>query len=227
MIWYVDIEHPQALADASRMPDFERVREQRAQICAEAAGTPCEPILYQQVSWEMARQKNIQALAISGNTTDWIQYNFKTFEPLKQMVQSGEWAVIGFCGGHQLLGLLYGAVCDAIRRLQPGEVDPGGFAPGWFKEVGFMPVQVIKPDPIFAGLGMTPVLFESHYWEIKELPQEFDLLASTENVRIQAMRHKQHLIYGTQFHPEASSPEHPAGYVLLQNFFRLAGLRKD
>jgi GMP synthase-like glutamine amidotransferase len=227
MIWYVDIEHPNALTDAIRAPDFAMVRNQRAQICAEAAGAPCEPVLYQQVSWELAHQRHIQAIAISGNTTEWVDYDFKTFEPLKQLIQSGQFVVIGFCGGHQLIGLLYDAPCDAIRMLNPGEADPGGFAHGWFKEVGFMPVHVVKPDPIFDGLGADPVLFESHYWEIKELPKGFDLLASTENVRIQAIRHQQHLIYGTQFHPEVSSDDCQDGFVLLQNFFRLAGLRKD
>jgi GMP synthase-like glutamine amidotransferase len=227
MIWYVDIEHEQALADASRAPDFDRVRNERARICGEAAGVPCEPILYRQVSRELARQKNIRAIAISGNTTDWAAYDFETFEPLKKLIQSGEFAVIGFCGAHQLIGLLYGAPCGAIRKLHPGEADAGGFAPGWFKEVGFVPVHVVKPDPIFKNLGTDPVFFESHYWEIKEVPEGFDLLASTESVRVQAIKHREHLIYGTQFHPEASSPECPDGFTLLRNFFQLAGLRKD
>lgn len=227
MIWYVDIEHPNALADERRAPDFTEVRNYRARVCAEMSGVPCEPIFYQQVSWELARQKHVRAIAISGNTTDWCDYDFKTFEPLKQLIQSGEFAVIGFCGGHQLIGLLYGAACDAIRKLNPGEADAGGFAPGWYKEVGFMPIHVVKADPIFDSLGTDPILFESHYWEIKESPAEFDVLASSENVRVQVIRHRQHLIYGTQFHPEASSTANPHGFVLLQNFFRLAGLRKD
>ncbi len=90
-----------------------------------------------------------------------------------------------------------------------------------------MPVHVLRPDPIFKGLGTDPLLFESHYWEIKAAPEGFDLLASTENVRVQAIRHRQHLIYGTQFHPEVSSADCPAGFTLLQNFFSLAGLRKE
>jgi len=40
MIWYVDIEHEKALADASRAPEFEKVRYQRARICGEASGFP-------------------------------------------------------------------------------------------------------------------------------------------------------------------------------------------
>lgn len=219
MIFYVDIEHPQALADPTRQADFDRVRWQRTQVCGEAANLPSESILYTELTPEIIREKKVRALAISGNTTDWAEYDFATFEPLFNIIRSGQVPTIAFCGGHQLIGLMVGARCDAIRRLKPGEPDPGGFAPGWFKEVGFLPVQVIQPDPLFAGLGSAPIFFESHYWEIKEVPEGFDLLASTENVRVQAIKHKQYPIYGTQFHPEASSAEHRDGFRLLQNFF--------
>jgi GMP synthase-like glutamine amidotransferase len=221
MIFYVDIEHPNALADPARQADFDRVRRQRTQVCAEASDLPAESILYTELTPEIIREKKVRALAISGNTTDWEAYDFATFEPLFNIVRSGQMPTIGFCGGHQLIGLMYNARCDSIRRLKPGEPDPGGFAPGWFKEVGFMPVQVVKDDPIFAGLGSTPTFFESHYWEIKEVPEGFDLLASTENVRVQVIKHKQFLIYGTQFHPEVSSAENRDGFTLLKNFFSM------
>lgn len=225
MIWYVDIEHEKALADPLRAPDFEQVRNYRASVCALASGLPCEPVLYQQVSWQRARAQNLQAIAISGNTTDWAEYDFAAFEPLFELVRSGQIPTIAFCGGHQLLGLLYGAACDAIRPLHPGEADPGGFALGWYKEVGFQPVQVLKEDALFEGLGSHPVFFESHYWEIKQTPAEFELLASTADVPVQCIKHRQHLVYGTQFHPEAYSPEYPDGLALLRNFFQL-GIKK-
>lgn len=227
MIWYVDIEHEKALADTKLRPNFDQVRAQRAQVCSIASGIPCEAILYQQVSWDLARQKNIKGIAISGNTTDWAEYDFKTFQPLFDLVKSGEFPVIGFCGGHQLIGLMYGAPCDAIRKLKPGEADNGNFAPGWFKEVGYMPVHVVKEDPIFKSLEHDPVFFESHYWEIKEVPVGFDLLASTDNVRVTAIKHQAYPIYGTQFHPEVNSTENRNGLTLLENFFRTTGIRKD
>jgi GMP synthase-like glutamine amidotransferase len=221
MIWYVDIEHENALADTTRTEYFDRVRAERAQVCAEASGIPCEAVHYRQVSWERARAQHLQAIAISGNTTDWADYDWETFRPLTELVQSGQFPTIGLCGGHQLIGLIYGAHCDAIRPLAPTEPDPGGFAPGWFKELGFQPVHVVKDDPLFAGLGSDPVFLESHYWEIKDVPQGFDLLASTAAVRVQAIKHTTFPIYGTQFHPEASTPECPDGLRLLRNFFQL------
>ena len=227
MIWYVDIEHDKALADPKRAPDFTRVREERAQISGEAAGVPCEPVLYRQVSSALAKEKRVSAIVISGNTTDWIDYDFATFQPLFDLIHSGDVAVIGLCGGHQLLALMDGGTCDAIRPLAPGEADMGNFAPGWFKEVGFLPVQVIQPDPLFDGLGASISLFESHYWEIKQVPQGYDVLASSRDVRVQVIRHRELPVYGTQFHPEVNYGGNTNGFRLLQNFFRFTGVRKD
>ncbi len=227
MIWYVDIEHEKALADASRAQGFVNVRNERARILAEISGQPCEPIYYRYVTLKLAHRAKLQAIVISGNTTDWEEYNFRTFNHLMELVQSGEFPTLAICGGHQLLGMMYGGRCAAIRQLHPGEEDKGGFAPGWFKEVGYMPIQVVQDDAastgLFAGLGRQPILYESHYWEIKEIPPVFDLLASSPDVRVQAIRHRSLPIYGTQFHPEVHSAEYPAGRLLLQNFFRLAG----
>lgn len=227
MIWYVDIEHEKALADESHSSEFERIRNLRAWICGNTAKMNCEPILYQEVNWGLVEENNIQAICISGNTTDWEDYDFTTFEPLFEIVKSGKIPVIGFCGGHQLIGLMYEAECGPLRKLRPGEEDPAEWAPGWYKEVGYKPVQVIKKDSLFESLGESPVFFESHYWEIKEIPPDFELLASTSDCRIQVIKHRTYPIYGTQFHPEVSDAGHPDGQTLLENFFRSSGVRQD
>ncbi len=226
MVWYVDIEHADALADTKRAPDFDQVRNQRARVLEDIAGIRCEAILYTDVSLELARQKNVKAIGISGNTTDWEFYDFKSFDPLFEIIKSAEVPTIGFCGGHQLIGLMYGSECGPMRRLQEGEPDPADFAPGWFKEVGYMPVQVVKDDPVFSNLGKQPVFFESHYWEIKQVPPGFELLASTANCKVQTIRSNNLIVYGTQFHPEVNFAEHRDGRKLIENFFRIAGVLK-
>jgi len=119
---------------------------------------------------------------------------------------------------------MFGGTCGALRKLKPGEEDPAEWAPGWYKEVGYMPVRVLQDDPIFAGLGSEPVFFESHYWEVKQLPADFELLASTDECEVQVMRHKDCLVYGTQFHPEVYEAGYSDGPTLLANFFDMAGV---
>ena len=220
IVWYVDIEHQDAINDPKLAPNFNRVREQRTRIVGSAAGLPGESIFYWEVNEALAKEKKVRAIVISGNTSDWIRYDFATFEPLFGLVKSGAFPTLGLCGGHQLIGLMYGAPCDAIRKLKPGEPDLAEWAPGYFKEVGFMPVHVVAEDPVFEGLGSDPVFFESHYWEIKELPPDFKLLASTADVRVQCIKHTSLPIYGTQFHPEVNDIDHPAGIKFLRNFFK-------
>lgn len=224
MIWYVDIEHKDAVNDPRLAPNFNAVRTERTRIAGECAGMRSQSIHYWDVSQELAEEKNVRAIVISGNTTDWEKYDFASFEPLFRLVKSGKMPTIGLCGGHQLIGLMYGGKCDAIRKLHPGEAELADWAPGYFKEVGFMPVGVVKPDDLFTGLGSSPVFFESHYWQITDLPGEFDLLASTENVRVQCIRHRSAPVYGTQFHPEVHNAAHMDGNTLLRNFFRITGV---
>jgi GMP synthase-like glutamine amidotransferase len=224
MIWYVDIEHPSAVVDPANKDNFDQVRAHRTRVLGDIAQLPAESILYADVTPELMREKNVVALALSGSTSDWVQYDFGTFETLKQIITGGSVPVIGLCGGHQLLAYMYGGQCGPLRKLKPGEPDPANFAPGWFKEVGYSPVSIVKHDPIFDGLGPEPVFFQSHYWQISRMPPDFENLASTADCQVQVFRHKQQLIYGTQFHPEVNSAEHRDGRQLISNFFRIAGL---
>ncbi len=225
MIWYVDIEHEEILNSLERAPGHFKVRDERAARVAAAAGMPCEAIHFTRVSTELADEQGVRAITISGNCTDWERYDFTQFEPLLDLVRGGARPVLAFCGGHQLLGLAYNTIAGPLGPLAEDEEDAQAhFMPGMAKEVGYMPVEIVNPDPIFEGLGPAPVFLEYHYWELKRLPAEFDLLASTTTCVVQAMRHRRYPIYGTQFHPEAFDDEHDDGRRLLENFFHSVGV---
>ncbi|MCK4392541.1 hypothetical protein KAX17_06510, partial [Candidatus Bipolaricaulota bacterium] len=109
---------------------------------------------------------------------------------------------------------------------------------------GFVPVHVLRSDPLFDGLGEEPVFLAAHYWEVKEVPPGFELLASSDACQIQVIKQVGKFVYGTQFHPEAYTEaqancrswlinrvypedytrEQAAGRRLLANFFRMAGI---
>src|SRR5947207_1268906 len=67
------------------------------------------------------------------------------------------------------------------------------------------------------------VVRESHVCEIKRLPACFDLIATNENCRVQAIRHRDRPLWGTQFHPELYQEAAPHGRAVLRNFFGMAG----
>ena len=126
------------------------------------------------------------------------------------------------CGGALILGRLLGAPVARLGRLAPGEADPAAYMPGWRKEWGYLPVDVVAPDPLFAGLGPRPVLRQAHGRRLAAVPPGCALLASSPACRVQAFRRTGTLIYGVQFHPEAFTDAFPAGRRLLTNFFALA-----
>jgi GMP synthase (glutamine-hydrolysing) len=66
------------------------------------------------------------------------------------------------------------------------------------------------------------MMLEAHYCEVRELPPGFTLLATNDNCRVQAMRHPERPLYGTQFHPEGYTDYYADGQQLLRNFFALS-----
>jgi GMP synthase (glutamine-hydrolysing) len=114
-----------------------------------------------------------------------------------------------------------------MRPLEEGEKDEKpDYWPGRYKEWGFMKVRVVKQDPLFAGLGKEMVVRQFHAWEVTELPAEFEILASTKECKIEAIKHKEKILYGTQFHAELYDEKHPDGRKILENFFKVAGVLK-
>jgi anthranilate/para-aminobenzoate synthase component II len=55
------------------------------------------------------------------------------------------------------------------------------------------------------------------------LPACLEVSARTVDGTVMALRHRQHLTVGVQFHPESILTTH--GYALLAEFLKLAGLR--
>jgi GMP synthase-like glutamine amidotransferase len=227
MLAYVDIEAKWNVDDPVKGPPHNREAAQRAQNIAEAIGLPCKLVHYLDFSVDWMRENGIRAFFISGNTPDWIEYDWATFEPLQAAVLSGDYPVLGFCGGHQLLGMTFGAPCDAMSPLEPGEVDlMPEYHPGMRKEKGWIPLQVRTPDhQLFRGFqASSPVVMESHYWELKDVPENFELLASTDFCRIQVIQHCEIPVYGIQGHPEAYTAHYPDGKMFIRNFAVATGL---
>jgi GMP synthase (glutamine-hydrolysing) len=225
MICYVDIEHEKVLQDEKKRSFHLAERTDIKQRLEEISGESCMVQRYSHVTRQRLRDWGIRALIVSLNRSDWAHYSETDLTEMYRIIRAAEWPMIGLCGGCQLIAMAHGASLGPIRRLRQGEDDPSkDRAPGYFKEWGFMPVRVVQSDPLFDGLGEEPVFHQEHYWEVKEVPPHFKVLASTDECRIQVIKHVEKLLYGTQFHPERYTEEQPDGRRLLINFFKLAGV---
>ncbi len=244
MICFVDMEHEEVLGitphrveawplPSSRVPgedETERLMHlgRRSELkwrFEEISGHPCLVQHYSQVTEEKLKDWGIEALLLSGCATSWDKYDFDRCQELFRIIREGEWPVIGFCGGHQFIGYAYDVPSGPMGPLPEGMEPPRpGDTSGMLREYGYMEVETLQKDPLFDGLGDPPVLWESHWWEVKAVPPGFSLLATRDTCRIQAMKHEERVLYSVQFHPEAYSEEHQDGKRLLENFFRIAGL---
>ncbi len=154
------------------------------------------------------------------------------FYGMDEVLHRADLPIITFCGSHQLMGFAFTqdlqqteVLTDPLmRKLAPQEDLPrraGTDFAECFMAEGFYPITRVKDDPLFADLPETMLLRCSHYCEVKELPPDFELLASSGHCRIEAMRHRTRPLYGTQFHPEAYEEPYLHGKTLLKNFARI------
>jgi len=186
------------------------------------SGLRCVLVHFTEVRVEDLGRDCVKAILITGRSKVVSRDLDAKFYPLIRNTQT---PILGFCGGMQLIGQAHSVEVERMRKLREGEKDPNpSYHPGQFKEWGFLPVRIVQRDPLFDGLPDVIVVREAHAFHVVQVPDEFDLLASTSECKVQAFKHRQRLVYGTQFHPEVNNDDHPHGRMIITNFFRLAGL---
>jgi anthranilate synthase/aminodeoxychorismate synthase-like glutamine amidotransferase len=118
---------------------------------------------------------------------------------------TGRIPVLGVCLGHQCLGAVYGGRVDRAPRLMHGKTSPVNH----------------NGQAIFAGI---PSPFEAMRYHslvvFDPVPGQLEVIATTPEGEIMALRHRQHPTFGVQFHPESILTAH--GKTLLRNFLDLS-----
>jgi GMP synthase (glutamine-hydrolysing) len=109
--------------------------------------------------------------------------------------------ILGICYGAQLMAQKHGGL------VNPSETREYGRAKLSMVDTHF---ALLKEIEINSQVWM------SHGDTITQLPLEFELIASTESVRVAAFKWKEAEIYGIQFHPEVTHSVQ--GKTILRNF---------
>ncbi len=111
---------------------------------------------------------------------------------------------------YPVLGICYGA--QYISYVSGGKVEPAGT-----REYGRANLGSFHSDDIlFNGVGSNSQVWMSHGDTITAIPEDFEVIASTEKVAIAAYRQKEHQLWGVQFHPEVFHTVD--GTRILKNF---------
>ena len=148
------------------------------------------------------------AVILSGSFAPWARHDAGALDRLGESVQRFGGAVLGICAGMQLQTMFAGGTIGP--RARPA--------------VGFSPVEILDGANLLSGLGPAAVIYEHHSWDVVTLPEDFLVLARSEDCAVEAVRARDRPWWGTQFHPERFSIRHPDGARVLRNFFALAGI---
>lgn len=111
--------------------------------------------------------------------------------------------------GVPVLGVCYGL--QLIARSFGGQVDKAAK-----REFGRAHLQIDAHDGLFANLNNGTQVWMSHGDSLTQLPENFDIIAHTDNAPICAIKHHDRPVFGVQFHPEVHHSTE--GVELLKNF---------
>lgn len=192
------------------------------------------------------------AIVLSGTLRDFDYYQPEILSDFAGFIHQTTKPVLGICGGHQLIGLSFGARVLTLDQQQQEQRRTNRVT-----EYQYRFVRIVEPeDPIFTGIDNPESrvwqdytrearilrVWQNHGLQLDSVPQGFKLLARSYLCRNQMMvkRSDNQLIYSVQFHLEKSfedwhsNPtrwEHPNesrdGRLLFENFLKLALKHSD
>ena len=197
-------------------------------------GAPATNIHFSQATPDYIARLNAQAVFICGFGYGWDQVPVPDLIGISDFLHTTEIPVYAACGGHQLMGFVFNENLRKVKQLQDlpmrklrgSEPDYGYSArvAGHYTATGYQVVDIVKRDPIFAGLKRRIRVREAHYCEVKKLPPGFELLATSPECKIEMMKHTERPLYGAQFHAESWQEPYLDGRQVMANFFKIAGL---
>ena len=113
--------------------------------------------------------------------------------------------ILGVCLGHQAIGYVYGETITYAKEVLHGKTDT---------------ILINANDPIFSGYENLEVArYHSLVIDPTRSGNQLDVLATSSDGEIMAVKHKIYNTYGLQFHPESILTKN--GKQLLKNFLKV------
>ena len=190
------------------------------------------------------RESEPDAIVLSGTLRDFDYYNPRHLEKFGEFIRSTKTPVLGICGGHQMVGMSFGARVVTLDHMEQHERREGRPFEYQYRFIRITDLD----DPIFKGIQDEETgvwqdytteanilrVWQNHGLQLDIVPEGFKLLATAYLCRNQMMvkRNEGQLIYTVQFHLEKSFEdydrrratrwEHPNesrdGRIIFENF---------
>jgi anthranilate synthase component II len=118
---------------------------------------------------------------------------------------SGKFDILGICLGHQSIGQAFGGIITHAPKLFHGKQSK---------------VTYNESFELLKGLS-NPFLaarYHSLVIDPKTIPESLEVMATTQQGDVMAVKHKKFNVYGLQFHPESIYT--PDGMKIIENFIK-------
>ncbi len=143
------------------------------------------------------KQLNPKGIILSGGP----ESVTKSFTPrIPKIVFDMKIPILGICYGMQTLAEQMGGQVVSTEK----------------KEFGHAKLAITSKSMLFDGIPDKINVWMSHGDQLQDIPDDFELIASTDSAPIAAMQNIQQEIYAVQFHPEVTHTKH--GMKILNNF---------
>ena len=113
-------------------------------------------------------------------------------------------SIMGVCLGHQAIGEVFGGKLKNLDNVFHGISTE---------------IEIISEDKLFNGIPKKIKVGRYHSWVVEKLNKNLEVLANDVDGNIMALRHKDHKVWGVQFHPESILTEF--GKDILKNWLEL------
>lgn len=161
----------------------------------------CEILPYH-TSVEDIKAKNPQGVILSGGPSS--VYNKDAYEVDQGVYKMGV-PILGICYGMQRIAVDFGG---SVIRSDHHEY---GKAELYIKDIGADHCSLL-----FKDCDDERVVWMSHSDRVDELPEGFEVIATSDNSPYAAIANEEKKVYAMQFHPEVQHSEE--GYLMLRNF---------
>ena len=159
------------------------------------------------ISHKKVKNKNIdnsiKGIILSGGPLNVYQINKYSFD--KRIIEN-QIPVLGICFGHQILSKLNGG------RVKQSK----------YREFGLANIRKKRESILiknFFNKKNINKVWMSHADQVSKLPENFNVIASSQNSKFAIIENKKKNFYGVQFHPEVTHTEN--GKKLINNFIFL------
>jgi len=148
----------------------------------------------------VAHLEAVDGVIISGAPILITEEDMEPYKEQLKWIKTTSIPVLGICFGHQLIGLVFEAFGSRMKECR-GENEIEQFVD--------CPILYRLPDIFY---------MDEDHCEGISIPNEFELVANSDDCVNEVMQHESKKIYGVQFHPETSGNY---GHIVIENFIEL------